>query len=1033
MIRVIVEKCNSKAITMIHMEGISVNIRELVEKYKSDRSTYIKSTYNETQLRNDFIDSFLKCVGWDVDNDKGKPHFLRDVIQEESIEVEDEDTKKNPDYTLRINGSRKLFVEVKKPSVNILKSAKAAFQTRRYGWSANLGISILTNFEHLIIYDCRYKPDSSDNEHVARYKVFSYEDYEQAIDEINSLISYDAANLGTMDEIFNVVTREGETFDEYFLQQIESWREKLAETAIRNNDELNEEDINYIIQRLLNRIIFLRICEDRTIEKYETIKSVKNYDELKELFQKSDRKFNSGLFDFIEDALSFEINIDADVLIDIFNELYFPQSPYDFSVVDPTILSQIYERFLGRKITIESGRTFNIMEAPEVSASAGVVPTPKIIVEQIVKDTLLPLVEGKTLSELSEIKIADICCGSGTFLISAFDFILEKKMEKVISEGAEDSDLVYEVDGKGLSFTLKGKRDILENNLYGVDINPYAVEVTEFSLLLKLLEGEDEATVNNFIHQHSEKVLPNLKANIKCGNSLVDSKFFDFMPDALDNDELLFSVKPFDWDEEFPDIMTNGGFDAIVGNPPYVRIQNMQRYSREEIKYYQSSNSQYTVAKKATIDKYFVFIQRAVELLNSTGLLGYIVPHKFFLTTGGKELRKFITENHQISKIIHFGVTQVFPERTTYTAIIILQANKKDEFEFKKISKISPETLSSEEHTRKYRTEKYNSDPWIFLSPETEAIFEKFKGDEFAKLGEITEITVGLQTSADKIYIFVPEGESENSYTFTYRGQEYEIEKGICRPAIYDLSFGVFESIEGNAQMIFPYEIESDEAKLIDKETLERDYPLAWKYLYDNKEVLEKRSLQGNDPKWYQFGRSQSLVKFHNAEKLVWSVLATRPPYVLDTHNLLFTGGGNGPYYGLLNKSNYSLLYFLGILSHPIIESMVKSGASEFRGSYYSHGKQFIEKLPIKKIDFTNTDELEKYEKVLKIVRNLINTTAQFRAEKNSTRKKILDRKLGTLFSQLISVINDLYQISDEEFATVINDEMLTVAIGEDE
>ena len=1010
-----------------------MNIQELVEKYKRDRSTHIKPTYNETQLRNDFIDPLLKCLGWDVDNDRGKTHFLRDVIQEEYIEIKDEDTKKNPDYTLRINGTRKLFVEVKKPSVNILNSSKAAFQTRRYGWSANLGISILTNFEQLIIYDCRYKPDSSDNEHVARYKVFSYEDYEQVIDEIDSLISYDAANSGDLDELFNVDVREGETFDGYFLQQIEGWRAKLAETAIRNNSELNEEDVNYIIQRLLNRIIFLRICEDRTIEKYETIKAIKSYEELKELFHKSDKKFNSGLFDFIEDALSLEVDIDSDVLIEIFNELYFPQSPYDFSVVDPTILSQIYERFLGRKITIDAGRKFNIIEAPEVSASSGVVPTPKIIVEQIVKDTLTPLVDGKKFNELCDLNIADICCGSGTFLISTYDFLLEKMMEKIIEEGIDDPNLVYQVDGEGLSFTLKGKRNIIENNLYGVDINPYAVEVTEFSLLLKLLEGEDEASVNNFIHQHSEKILPNLKSNIKCGNSLVDSKFFEFMPDALDDDNLLFSVKPFDWDEEFPDIMANGGFDAIVGNPPYVRIQNMQRYSPEEIKYYQASESQYTVAKKATIDKYFVFIQRAIELLNSTGLLGYIVPHKFLLTTGGKELRKFITEDHQISKIIHFGVTQVFPERSTYTAILILQANKMDEFEFKKISKISAETLSSEEHTRKYRTENYSSDPWIFLSPETEEIFEKFKGEEFEKLGDITDITVGLQTSADKIYIFVPEGESKDTFAFTYKGKEYEIEKGICRPAIYDLSFGAFESIEGNAQMIFPYMIESDEAKLIDEETLERDYPLAWSYLLDNKVILEKRSLQGSNPKWYQFGRSQSLVKFHNAEKLVWSVLATRPPYVHDTQNLLFTGGGNGPYYGLLNKSTYSLLYFLGILSHPVIESMVKSGASEFRGSYYSHGKQFIEKLPIKKIDFTNKYESEKYEKIIKIVRNLISTTAQYKAEKNSTRKKVLDRKLGTLFSQLVKVINDLYQISDEEFETVMNDEMLTVTIGYDE
>lgn len=1010
-----------------------MNIQELVEKYTSNRNAYLNPIYNETQLRNDFIDPFLKCLGWDVDNDSNKTHFLRDVIQEEYIRIKDEETKKNPDYTLLINGTRKLFVEVKKPSINILNSSKAAFQTRRYGWSANLSISILTNFEHLIIYDCRYKPDSSDNEHVARYKVFPYEDYEQFIDEINNLISYDAANSGNLDELFHTDVRERETFDEYFLQQIEDWRVKLAETAIQNNSELNEEDVNRIIQRLLNKIIFLRICEDRTIIKYETIKKVKNYEELKSLFYKLDKKFNSGLFDFIEDALSLEINIDSDVLLEIFSELYFPQSPYDFSVVDSTILSQIYERFLGKMITIDAERKVNIIEAPEVSASSGVVPTPKIIVEQIVKDTLTPLIKGKSYKELCDLNIADICCGSGTFLISTFDFLLEKMMVKVIEEGIDDPNLVYQVEGKGLSFSLKAKRIVMEKNLYGVDINPYAVEVTEFSLLLKLLEGEDDASINNFIHLYSEEILPNLRSNIKCGNSLVDSKFFEFMPNAIDDDKLLFSIKPFDWNQEFPDIIAKGGFDAIVGNPPYVRIQNMQKYSPEEIKYYQALDSRYTVAKKATIDKFFVFIQRAIELLNPTGFLGYIVPHKFFITIGGKELRKLITDKHLISKIIHFGVTQVFPERSTYTAILILHANEMNEFEFKKISNISAETLSSEEHIRKYRTENFNSDPWIFLSPETEEIFEKFKGEEFAKLGEITDISVGLQTSADKIYIFEPNEENQDIFTFTYKEQKYMIEKGICRPTIYDLSFSNFESIEGNAQMIFPYKIENGEAKLIDEKILASDYPLAWAYLSDNKETLKKRNLQGSNPKWYQFGRSQSLVKFQNTEKLVWPVLATRSPYVLDNQNLLFTGGGNGPYYGLLNKSAYSLLYFLGILSHPVIESMVKSGASEFRGSYYSHGKQFIEKLPIKKIDFSNNDEHEKYEKILSLVGNLISTNTQLKVENNSTRMKVLDRKLRTLLNQLTKVINDLYRISDEEFITVMNDEMLNIVTEEDE
>jgi type I restriction-modification system DNA methylase subunit len=357
----------------------------------------------------------------------------------------------------------------------------------------------------LNIDDCRFKPDVSENEKVARIRIFNFEEYVDSFDEIQQLISFNAANSGRLDDLFSIYERKGQTFDDYFLKQIEGWRQKLAITAIEKNESLDDEDINFLIQRLLNRIIFLRICEDRTIEKFETLKSTQSYDELKLLFQQSDKKFNSGLFDFIEDTLSLKIDIDAEILIEIFNDLYYPLSPYDFSVVDPTILSQIYEKFLGSRIVLEAGRQISILEEPEVSASNGVVPTPKIIVEQIIKDTLSPLTTGKTFAELSKIKIADICCGSGTFLISAYDFMQQKFLEKLIEEDANNKELIYKLDETTLALTLKAKRNILEQNIYGVDINPYATEVSEFSLLLKLLEGENKATVDNFINHMPKK------------------------------------------------------------------------------------------------------------------------------------------------------------------------------------------------------------------------------------------------------------------------------------------------------------------------------------------------------------------------------------------------------------------------------------------------------------------------------------------------------------------------------------------------
>jgi len=1009
-------------------------LKVLISAFEKEYAIYKTSKYSEAQLRIDFLNPLLKTFGWDVDNEKSKTQFLRDVIQEESIDVEVEDsvTKKNPDYTLRIQGTRKFFVEAKKVSIDIDKSNKPSFQTRRYGWNANLGISILTNFETLSVYDCRHKPNSEDATSVARYQSFHFSEYLTRFDELYQLLSFQSVASGYIDEYFAVTQKETTTFDDYFLKQIENWRLSLASDVIANNDGFSNEDINFLIQRLLNRIVFLRICEDREIEKYETLRKINNYDELKQLFILSDKKYNSGLFDFIEDNFSLNINLKSEILLEIFNELYYPQSPYDFSVVDPTILSQIYEKYLGSKIAIVNDRQISIVEEPEVAASSGVVPTPKLIVKNIVKETLASLFEGKTLEQMQQLKLADICCGSGTFLISIYDFIFEKITLGFVAAGIDDVELINQVFDGSYHLTLKAKHQILTSNIFGVDINPYAVEVSKFSLLLKLLEGENSGSIENYLAKHKQKVLPSLDNNIKCGNSLVDDSYFQFHPEAVDNDELHFKLKPFNWGEEFNFLEQRKGFDAIVGNPPYVRIQNIVKFSAEEIKFFQSDVSGYTVAEAETFDKYYLFIQRAISLLNENGVLGYIVPHKFFIVKGGKALRAFITSHSSLFKIIHFGVTQVFPNRSTYTAILILDKKKREQISFRRIKRIAAELTAGAISYDNYNSVEYTEQPWIFVSKPTQTVFEKARNANTISLGSISEIAVGLQTSADKIYIFQPEEETETTYRFKYKNTVYEIEKAICKSCLHDLSFGLFDTVKPNAQIIFPYTIQADKAEVFSEQYFQENFPLTWAYLNNFKADLSKRSINGNDPKWYQYGRSQSLTRFHNNKKLIWSVLSTKPPYVFDENNLQFTGGGNGPYYSLFTCSNYSLYYILGILSHPIFEAMVKSGASEFRGAYYSHGKQFIENLPIRKIDFTNADETKLHNDIAKTVKSLIATKATYNGVYISAKKKVMQHKMDFLFNSLLEQVNSIYGITHDELNTVLNDEELNNELNED-
>lgn len=299
-------------------------------------------------------------------------------------------------------------------------------------------------------------------------------------------------------------------------------------------------------------------------------------------------------------------------------------------------------------------------------------------------------------------------------------------------------------------------------------------------------------------------------------------------------------------------------------------------------------------------------------------------------------------------------------------------------------------------------------------------------------LNSLTEIAVGLQTSKDEVYIFEPTGETADTFLFSHKGEDVEIEKAICVACIYDLFFEAFDTIRPNAFMIFPYHVSDGKASVMSEEYLAEHLPLTWSYLNAHKEILEKRSVTGKNPKWYQFGRSQSLAKFQDVKKLIWKVIATKPSYVYDEINIQFTTGGNGPYYSLINNSEYSIFYFQGILSHPLFECMVKAGASEFRGAYYSHGKQFIEHLPIRNIDPENSEEKQLYDLIVRSVQSLIETKQLLLAALGSDQD-ILQRKLNTVENILIRAINKLYDISEEEFEMVMNDPMFTTDLNGEE
>lgn len=647
---------------MTAKEKAKLEIKKLVQRFDEHYSEYKDTKYSETPTRRDFIDPFFKALGWDIDNQGSMAEAYREVIHEDKVKISGQ--LKSPDYSFRFEGKRYFFVEAKKPSVNIKEDSNPAYQVKRYAWSAQLKISIVTDFEEFAVYDCTNKPKPSDKVTQSRIHYFTYKDYINKFDYIWDTFSRDAVVSGGYDKYVESEAKKGaSSVDKEFLVSLDSWRVKLAKDIFSNNPKINEDQLNFLVQHAIDRIIFLRIAEDRNVEMYGSIQNcakTKNvYKALFKLFQNADDKYNSGLFDFKKDVLSPQIKISDECLGDIISDLYLPICPYEFSVMPVEILGSAYEQFLGKTIQITDSGKIKIEEKIEVRKAGGVYYTPQYIVEYIVRKTLGVLIEGKTPNQIEKIKILDPSSGSGSFLIGAYQYLLDYHLRwyrknKVPSKGKKDEPL--NPDG---SLKTDIKKKILLNNIFGVDLDANAVEVTKLSLLLKCLEGETQASINAQLSLFHERVLPTLDDNIRCGNSLVETDYFEMEADGT----ILKKVKPFSWRRAFPTIFKNGGFDIIIGNPPWGAY-----FTEEVLDYLRDKNSKIIVRM---IDSFMYFLNLSLKINKKGGLVGMILPDVLLYQIDNWKLRKLLIEETKIQKILNMG--NVFVDVIRPTSIIVFE------------------------------------------------------------------------------------------------------------------------------------------------------------------------------------------------------------------------------------------------------------------------------------------------------------------------------------------------------------------------
>ncbi|HUQ96972.1 MAG TPA: N-6 DNA methylase [Chitinophagaceae bacterium] len=492
---------------MTQKETAYETITQLVERFDEQKASYKRSEYNEALVRKDFIDPFFKALGWDMDNAQGYAEAYREVIHEDRVKVGT--ATKAPDYSFRLPGGKRLFfVEAKKPSVLVKTDILPAYQVRRYAWSAKLPVSILTDFEEFAVYDCNKKPAPTDKASTGRIQYLTYDGYLKNFDFIWDAFAKERVLKGSFDKfVAGEGARRGTTtVDKEFLLSLDGWRMQLAQNIALRNPGFSEDELNFAVQQTLDRIIFLRIAEDRGVEEYAGLKKLLTgeayYQNLFQHFREADEKYNSGLFDFKRDKLSAGLQLDNNVLKPIISELYYPASPYEFSVLSVEILGSAYEQFLGKQITLNDRHKVVVEEKPEVRKAGGVYYTPQYIVDYIVQQTVGKLVEGKKPEQVASLRIVDPACGSGSFLIGAYQYLLawhrdyynpewDRLSAIAASNDYNSTDRNKAVkDRSKLPLTPDGalttalKKSILRNNIFGVDIDTQAVEVTKLSLLL---------------------------------------------------------------------------------------------------------------------------------------------------------------------------------------------------------------------------------------------------------------------------------------------------------------------------------------------------------------------------------------------------------------------------------------------------------------------------------------------------------------------------------------------------------------------
>ena len=959
--------------------------------------------FSEEYIRAGFINKVLELFGWNLSN-------TYEVIQEKVIT--NQTTRKNlssiksthikPDYQLLDRGVLKLYLDAKNVNANFLNDKSASFQIRSYGWSAGLNFSIITDFENYRVYNTRIKPDFemepdyqtitfSINDIIDNYKL-----YHQFLDR--EKIQNNEWDVSA----FSMKIKEGyqKTLDNDFISLIHDLQMELALGIRSHLPEIKLNNLQYLVQVIINRLLFHRVLEainyepeGRLLNWLENGKGFwKQFNEscIKEYFD----KYDGAMYEYqIPNSIAIEDNHFEKFI----NKLY-KFTPYKFNVIEPEFIAEIYDYFLGKELYF-NGDAIDIRN--KKTSPTGTVPTPPEIAKYIVRNVIDV---GNLLNEedLLNCKIVDPCAGSGIFLVTALDLLILKM--KVI-HGLEI--LPYE----------KIKL-IVKNCLYGVDIDPVAIEVLKMTLSLKLIMTQHQKP------EPIEKMLGEFSSNFKLGNSIVEPDIYD----TYDLSEIeKFEQLPTDYSQIFSEVIKTGGFSYVLTNPPYIEPKHFK--SNWPVTYNYLRDRYLTKEGKADISMFF--LERVFELLREDGKLGIIIQKRFFTTSYGKKMRDWLAEKKYLTSIKEYISNDLFKFKTTYVAVLFAVKKVNNQITYsvsqeevnKNRSNLHSVIFGNNFETQLSTIDLLQAPTWSYRYFRNAKIINNLvKNNNFYTINNSGrfKVTVGPQ-ALDKQYYFLRnitklngyiEGEINftNPNTGNKETKIIKLEEELTKP-IYEndslKSFVDFEKSSIKTYLIFPYDKDGNLIKLGE---LKNNFPMSYDYLTWMNSMSRNQRRKKPD-EFYGYTRNQNL-KLIDKAKIFIPMTAKRVIASLSLGNIY---GDNSNINAIIDEKHNdidTLKALTIILNSELFTLLVISVAGEARGGFYKMNKQFIGEIPIPKL----TDKEKNF--LSKVCDAILNTIERYE-NSYGDQKNIVFARLKELKNKQNDFVYRKYNLNKDDLISL--------------